>query len=166
MGKGQPKLTKYDKLVKPRLAEIQQWRRDAVTLPAIAEALGVNRATLHNYRKRHDELARVLDDAEVQMYRDMANVAENSLKRKLRDRMETVEETVEVWTDDKGKIKKQHKVSKRRLILADTTAIIFTLKKRRPDNWGDQENVATTGIENDGFLEALESEGEKLWPED
>lgn len=156
----------YENIVKPHLAKIIKWRKEGAEIDWIAEQFPVSRSTFYKWKAQNKDFSDAIKEAEETCYENMALTAENTLYKKLKDRMATVEETVEQWTDKNGKVIKQHKVIKKRLVQADTTAIIFTLKKRRPDNWGDQENVATTGIENDGFLEALESEGEKLWPED
>ena len=85
---------KYESHVKPYLAQILSWRRDGATVQQIADELKVNRTVFYRYRQKYEELDKVLDEAETQLHHDIANIAENSLKAKLEDRMVVVEEMV------------------------------------------------------------------------
>lgn len=51
---------KYDTLVKPYLAEINEKVRQGVTEAAIAQALGISVASLNNYRNQYPEFAEAL----------------------------------------------------------------------------------------------------------
>lgn len=126
---------KYETNVRPYLAKILSWRRDGVTIKQIADTLNVNRTVFYRYRKKYDELDTILEEAETQLYVDIVNTAENSLKSKLEDRMVTVEQFVEEYKDGQGNVIKTHKVSRKKLIQADTTALIFTMKNRKPEVW-------------------------------
>ena len=98
----------------------------------------------------------------------MALTAENTLYKKLKDRMATVEETVEQWTDKNGKVIKQHKVIKKRLVQANITAIIFALKNTDPKRWNDRSQVELTGnLKMDNpFQNLTEDELRKLASQD
>lgn len=52
--------SKYERLVKPYLTEINKKVREGVTEEAIANALGICVASLNNYRNRHPEFAEAL----------------------------------------------------------------------------------------------------------
>ena len=52
--------SKYERLVKPYLTEINKKVREGVTEAAIAEALGISVASLNNYRNRYPEFAEAL----------------------------------------------------------------------------------------------------------
>lgn len=139
---------KYESHVKPYLAKILSWRRDGATVQQIADELKVNRTVFYRYRQKYKELDEILDEAETQLHHEIANLAENSLKSKLEDRMAVVEELVEEFKDEKGKVYKSHKVARRKLIQADTTAIIFALKARRPEVWdSDAHDINAKRIE-------------------
>lgn len=139
---------KYESHVKPYLAQILSWRRDGATVQQIADELKVNRTVFYRYRQKYEELDKVLDEAETQLHHDIANIAENSLKAKLEDRMVVVEEMVEEFKDDKGKVTRSHKIARRKLIVADTTAVIFALKARRPEVWdSDAHDINAKRIE-------------------
>lgn len=139
---------KYESHVKPYLSQILGWRRDGATIKQIADELDVNRTVFQRYRQKYPELAKALDEAETQLHHEIANLAEDSLKSKLQDRMVVVEEFVEEYTDDKGKTIKKHKVARRKLVQADTTAVIFALKARRPGTWdADAHDMTVKRIE-------------------
>lgn len=46
---------KYDTNVKPRFAEIEEWLKAGATDKEIAENLGINKATICDYKKRYSE---------------------------------------------------------------------------------------------------------------
>lgn len=52
--------SKYERLVKPYLTEINKKVREGVTEAAIAQALGISVASLNNYRNQHPEFAEAL----------------------------------------------------------------------------------------------------------
>lgn len=135
--------SKYESHVKPYLSEILSWRRDGATIEKIADTLKVNRTVFHRYRQNYPELKEVLEQAESQLHHEIANLAETSLKSKLQDRMVVVEEFVEEYVDDKGKTIKKHKVARRKLVQADTTAVIFALKARKPEVWDPDTHAMT-----------------------
>lgn len=54
-------LTKYDTHVKPRFSEIYKWVREGLTDVHIAEKLGIHEWTLRDYKKKNEELAKVLE---------------------------------------------------------------------------------------------------------
>lgn len=54
-------ITKYDTHVKPRFSEIYKWVREGLTDIQMAEKLGIHEWTLRDYKKKHEELAKVLE---------------------------------------------------------------------------------------------------------
>lgn len=50
----------YDKLVKPRLAWINEQARNGISEKAIADAIGITEQTLSNYKKKYPELVDAL----------------------------------------------------------------------------------------------------------
>lgn len=55
MAAGRP--TKYEDLVKPRLSEIAEWRKDGVKIEDIADRVGVARSTFNLYISKYKELS-------------------------------------------------------------------------------------------------------------
>lgn len=54
-------VTKYDTHVKPRFSEIYKWVREGMTDVDMAKKLGIHEWTLRDYKKKHEELAKVLE---------------------------------------------------------------------------------------------------------
>lgn len=131
--------SKYETHVKPRLSEIKNWRRDGAEHEWIAKKLGVAAGTFYKYKANYAELREALKDAEMSFYQDLVLTAEDSLLKKLKDRYDITEELIEQWVDKDGKVIKQHKIIKKRLIPADTTAIIFALKAHKGNVWNTEE---------------------------
>ena len=126
------KPNKYDTIIKPNLDKIHHERINGASIQDIAGMLGISERTLYEHMRTKKELRQIMDDANSNMAVKIETQANHSLMDKLRDRFEIVEEILE-----DGIVTKQ----KRRLIPADTTAIIFALKSLNPEKW-DSLSVA------------------------
>jgi len=126
------KLSKYDTIIKPNIDKIHQERVNGASIQDIANMLGISERTIYEHMRTKKEFKEIMDDANANMAVKIEAQANHSLMDKLRDRFEIVEEILE-----DGIVTKQ----KRRLIPADTTAIIFALKSSNPEVW-DRLSVA------------------------
>ena len=126
------KPNKYDTIIKPNLDKIHNDRINGASIQDIADMLGISERTLYEHMRTKKELRQIMDDANSNMAVKIETQANHSLMDKLRDRFEIVEEILE-----DGIVTKQ----KRRLIPADTTAILFALKSLNPEKW-DRLSVA------------------------
>lgn len=126
------KPNKYDTIIKPNLDKIHHERINGASIQDIADMLGISERTLYEHMRTKKELRQIMDDANSNMAVKIETQANHSLMDKLRDRFEIVEEILE-----DGIVTKQ----KRRLIPADTTAILFALKSLNPEKW-DSLSVA------------------------
>lgn len=72
-------LTKYDKLVKPRLAEIEKWVED-LTEEQIAEKLGVSRRSFIIYKQRNPELAEALEKGKKKLVLQLKDTLKKKAK--------------------------------------------------------------------------------------
>ena len=130
------KSSKYERLCKPRFAEIKRERINGATMIDIAKFIGISEQTLYNWINKHEEFAQVMDEAETQLSANVEYVATYALLDKLRDKMVTTEQILE-----DGEIVRE----KRQLVKADTTAIIFALKSRNPQKW---DQLATARVKD------------------
>lgn len=126
------KPNKYDTIIKPNLDKIHHERINGASIKNIADMLGISERTLYEHMRTNKEFRQIMDDANSNMAVKIETQANHSLMDKLRDRFEIVEEILE-----DGIVTKQ----KRRLIPADTTAILFALKSLNPEKW-DSLSVA------------------------
>ena len=59
-GVKQGRPNKYDSDVKPRFEEIKEWLKLGATDKEIAENLGINKATLCEYKKKYPEFSKLI----------------------------------------------------------------------------------------------------------
>ena len=119
--------SKYDTHVKPYLDEIQGWAMSGLTDEQIADNLGINVATLYRYKKEYCEFCEALKKG-----KDIADAQVVNALFKLATGFSYYEET----TTAIGEV-----VSVQRYSKPNTTAAIFWLKNRQPDQWRDKTEV-------------------------
>lgn len=130
--------SKYESHVKPHFDDIFYWYSHDWSLQDIAKELGIAKSTILDYKKKYPDFSDHLKKASKSKPRNIAIKAERALKDKLRDR-EVEEVETEIWKDANGKITKQHIKKKKRIIPADTTAIIFALKNNDPERYQEKQ---------------------------
>ena len=141
---------KYQKWLEPEnLILIEGWARDGLTDKQIAEKMGISKQTLYDWKKKYTDFSDSLKKGKEVVDR----LVENSLlKRALGYEYEEVSDKYE------GGILTEHKVVKKQVV-PDTTAQIFWLKNRKPEEWRDKREVdSKVEIENDGFMDALKGD--------
>lgn len=111
-------------LEKDKLILLEGWARDGLTDEQIAKNIGINRTTLYDWKKKEINIADALKKGKEVIDFEVENAL---LKRALGYEYE--EETYENGILTK-KVKKQ--------VPPDTTAQIFWLKNRKPNNWKDK----------------------------
>ena len=123
---------KYQKWLEPEsLILLEGWARDGLTDEQIAKKMGVNIATLYDWKKKYPEISESLKKGKEVI----DTIVENALlKRALGYRYDEV--TIENGIETKRVTKE---------VQPDTTAQIFWLKNRRPDKWRDKQNVEVSG---------------------
>ena len=121
------------------LIKIEGWARDGLTDIQIAQNIGIAVSTLNNWKNRYVELMDSLKRGKEVIDRQVENAL---LKRALGYEYEEVKMVVE--KDEKGNEKKrQEKVIKK--VIPDTTAQIFWLKNRKPEQWRDRRDIEHSG---------------------
>ncbi len=125
-------------LTEDGLILLEGWSRDGLTDEQLAEKIGINRATLYDWKKKYsnisDALKRGKEIVDIQV--------ENALLKRAIG-YDYTEQKIEK-SDKETKI-----IQTIKHIPGDTTAQIFWLKNRRPDKWRDKPMV-------DADREALE----------
>lgn len=136
--------SKYESHIKPFFDDIFFWRSHDWELVAIAAELGVAESTFFKYKKEYSELSELLKKAEKSKPRYIAIKAEAALRDKLQDR-EVEEVHQEQWVDKNGVVTKKHIKKIKKIIPADTTAIIFALKNTDSERWKDKSQTELSG---------------------
>lgn len=138
--------TKYDTHVQPRLEEVAAWCRDGYTDEDISKLLGVAYSTFREYVKAKPALSAALKRnkaiadirVEESLYekatkRTIVKQVPLKLKRTyIEDGYVLTEEYVEVTEIEEE-------------IPPDTTAMIFWLKNRKPNEWRDKRDIEHSG---------------------
>lgn len=138
---------KYEYWLTPEgLIKLEGWARDGLTDEQIAKNIGINRDTLYRWKKAHSDISDALKRGKEVIDRQVENAL---LKRALGYTYDevTFEDGVEV-----KRVRKQ--------VAPDTTAQIFWLKNRKPEDWRDKREIIKDD-DNDQvllFLKAMRGE--------
>ena len=138
---------KYQKWLEPdNLILIESWARNGLTDEEIAHNMGITASTLYEWKKKYSNISEALKRG-----KEVVDVlVENALlKRALGYEYEEVSKKFENGVLTECKITKKQ-------VVPDTTAQIFWLKNRKPEDWRDKKDVdSKLEFEHDGFMEAL-----------
>lgn len=127
---------KYEYWLTPEgLLKLEGWARDGLTDEQIAYNMGICRDTLIQWKKRYSDISDTLKKGKEVVDRQVENAL---LKRALGYKYtEVTKERVE------GGFVVTKEVTKE--VVPDTTAQIFWLKNRKPNEWRDKNNVELEG---------------------
>lgn len=138
---------KYEYWLTPEgLIKLEGWARDGLTDDQIAKNIGINRDTLYRWKKAHSDISDALKKGKEVIDRQVENAL---LKRALGY---TYDEITFEGDDEVKRVRKQ--------IVPDTTAQIFWLKNRKPEEWRDKREIVKDD-DNDQvllFLKAMRGE--------
>lgn len=149
-------MAKYEEwLTYEGLIQIEGWARDGLTDKQIASNMGISRDTLIQWKKKYSDISDTLKKGKEVVDREVENAL---LKRALGY---TYTETTKELSKDGGMIETK-KVTKQ--VVPDTTAQIYWLNNRRPDQWRNKR-VYEGGKEEleklDQILGAFKNEANK-----
>ena len=138
---------KYEYWLTPEgLIKLEGWARDGLTDEQIAKNIGINRDTLYRWKKAHSDISDALKRGKEVIDRQVENAL---LKRALGYTYD------EVTFEDGVEVKRVRKQA-----APDTTAQIFWLKNRKPEEWRDKREIVKDD-DNDQvllFLKAMRGE--------
>ncbi len=139
---------KYEYWLTPEgLIKLEGWARDGLTDEQIAKNIGINRDTLYRWKKAYPDFSDALKRGKEVVDRQVENAL---LKRALGCRTEEI-----TYNSDGEMVKRVIKD-----IPPDTTAQIFWLKNRKPEEWRDKREIIKDD-DNDQvllFLKAMRGE--------
>lgn len=133
-----PKYTEW--ITEEGLTKIEAWARDGLIDKQIAQNIGIAEGTLYDWKNRFSEISKALKRGKEVVDIQVENAL---LKRALGYEYDEI--TTEYGQETK-RVRKQ--------VVPDTTAQIFWLKNRRPEQWRDKQDVRVDG--------SLETEKTKL----
>ncbi|GGD05241.1 helix-turn-helix domain-containing protein [Enterococcus wangshanyuanii] len=122
-------------LTKEGLLKIEGWARDGLTDEQIAEKIGISRSTLSKWKNDHSDISDTLKRGKEVIDRQVENAL---LKRALGyEYTEVTKELTDAGMQTTKKVTKQ--------VAPDTTAQIFWLKNRKPNEWRDKQDINHSG---------------------
>ncbi|KEI16967.1 transposase [Clostridium novyi B str. ATCC 27606] len=136
--------SKYETNVKDKLILVEGWARNGLTDEQIAKNLGISKTTFYKYIKEHNELSERLKKGKEVIDFEVENAL---LKRALGYKYkEVIKELVRDPETKEEELKVTKEVIKE--VVPDTTAQIFWLKNRKPEEWRDKQNIEHSGSMN------------------
>lgn len=126
------------------LIKIQGWVRKGLSNDQIAENMGIDRATLYRWADKYSDFCDVLKRTkEITVYE-----VEDAMFKAAKGYY--VEETKTVTNKDGKTLRIE---TNKKWIPPNTTAQIFYLKNKDPDNWRERNDLSLTA--SNGVLESL-----------
>ena len=130
---------KYEYWLSPEgLLKLESWARDGLIDEQIAENIGINPATLYDWKKKYPEISESLKKGKEVVDIEVENAL---LKRALG--YEYTETKTEEYMVEGVPVKRVTKTVKE--VIPDTTAQIFWLKNRKPGQWRDKQDIEHSG---------------------
>lgn len=130
---------KYEYWITPEgLLKIEGWARDGLVDRQIAENIGVSERTFTDWKVRFPSISSVLKKGKEVIDRQVENAL---LKRALGYEYEEEKQKYEAGVLVEKTVTKKH-------VAPDTTAQIFWLKNRKPEQWRDKRDI--TGMVDGG----------------
>ena len=142
--------SKYERQVKPYLAEINKKVRQGITEAEIAKALGISVASLNNYRNQYNEFAEALSkDKGVDVLQDLINAGIEAAKGQVKTNKQTIYER-----DESGELKAVKIVENEVYIPPNPTLNQFYVK-----NFGKKEGYTSDPLDYE--LKAAKAKAEQ-----
>lgn len=133
--------SKYESIVKPKLIVIEGWARNGLTDEQIAKNLGIAVSTLNDYKNKYSEFSESLKRGKEVVDIEVENAL---LKRALGYKYNEVTKELIVNKETGEEELKVTKVVTKEVV-PDTTAQIFWLKNRKPEDWRDKKDIEHSG---------------------
>lgn len=145
---------KYEEwLTEEGLLQLEAWARNGLTDEQIAHNMGIRRETLYAWKKNYPNISNALKRGKEVVDIQVENAL---LKRALGySYKEITRESQFNPQTEQYELVVTKEVTKE--VVPDTTAQIFWLKNRKPDEWRDKKDVEHSGSVNNPFA-ALSTE--------
>lgn len=144
-------------LTEENLILLEGWARDGLTDEQIAHNMGINVSTLYSWKKSYKEISEALKKG-----KEVVDIlVENALLKRAIGYKYTERKVIHSDKDgDRIEVTEKE-------VPPDTTAQIFWLKNRKPEEWRDKREVQEKlEVVNDGFLEALKGTAAEDWKDE
>ena len=130
--------SKWETHVKDKLILVEAWARNGLTDEQIAKNLGIAYSTFREYKNKHSALSAALKRGKEVVDIEVENAL---LKRALGYKYN---EVTKERDKDTGELVVTKVVTKE--VVGDTTAQIYWLKNRKPEDWRDKKEIEHSGV--------------------
>lgn len=154
-------VTYKDWITEEGIIKLEGWARDGLIDEQIANNIGIHPSTIYDWKKKYPEIAEALKKGKEVIDREVENAL---LKRALGYKYKeiTYERIENMEVDPDGKINMEPGTKIKTVIkevVPDTTAQIFWLKNRKPQQWRDKQEIDHSGNMNiNNPMEGLSTE--------
>lgn len=124
----------YTSHIKPYLEDISKYKKSGYTESEIASKLGVSYSAFNKYKQKHEELTQALKVGNEELVVELENTL---FRRALGFEHEEIRTVIEERSGRPSKRVEKH----RKYYPPSDTAIIFALKKLKPEKYGDELRV-------------------------
>ena len=133
--------SKWETHVKDKLILVEAWARNGLTDEQIAKNLGIAVSTLNDYKNKYSEFSESLKRGKEVIDIEVENAL---LKRALGYKYNEITQELIV---DKNTGEEELKITKvvTKEVVPDTTAQIYWLKNRKPEDWRDKKEIEHSG---------------------
>lgn len=133
---------KYQEWLLPdNLLKVQAWARDGLTEEQIAHNMGITRETLRVWKKKYSAISGALKKGKEVIDIQVENAL---LKRALGYSYNEVTRE-QVKNPETGEFNLEITKTVKKEVVPDTTAQIFWLKNRKPEQWRDRKETELSG---------------------
>lgn len=162
-----PRRGKYQEWIEPEgVLKLQGWAMDGLTDEQIAKNMGIAYSTMRVWRDKYPAISAALKKGKEVVDREV----ENALYRKAVGTKEIVARAVKIketlYNEEGRKAKETEKVifvDEEVFVPPETTAQIFWLKNRKPNEWRDRRDVEHSGgLNNTNTVKYEELTAEEL----
>jgi transposase-like protein len=143
-------MAKYKKEIVDRIYELLS--TDTYTIAEVCQIVGITEETFHKWKREKTEFSECIRRAEAARNDFFVSEAKKSLLKKIQGYTVTEKHVTYVNSREKSKTgeeKDKPKVKEQKVIekffQPDTSAIVFTLTNRDPDNWKNKQSNELTG---------------------
>ncbi|SCK04339.1 Uncharacterised protein [uncultured Clostridium sp.] len=154
--------SKWETHVKDKLILVEAWARNGLTDEQIAKNLGISKDTFYKYKKEYTDFSDSLKRGKEVIDVEVENAL---LKRALGYKYNEVTKELIV---DKETGEEELKVTKvvTKEVVPDTTAQIYWLKNRKPEDWRDKKEIEHSGNISNPYEELTKEQLLKIASED
>ncbi len=141
-------MAKYDEWLTPEgLLLIEGWARDGLTEEQIAHNMGVSYSSLKNWKNEHLAILTALKKGKEVVDREVENALLKRATGFIATEQVVSSRKVVEYRDGKRvkEISEPCVVEVEKYYPPDTTADIFWLKNRKPEQWRDKQNTEFSG---------------------